>query len=71
MKITPKHVKLLSMSVVGLLLAILILQNRTPIPARFLWLTGEIPAILLLVLTAIGGVIVGLLLALYIRDRRK
>lgn len=71
MNIRPKHVKLASMSVVGILLVTLILQNRTPIPARFLWFNGEIPAILLLLLTAIGGVILGLLLALYVQNRRK
>ncbi len=51
----------------GLALALLVAQNTAPVRARFLWLSAEIPAIVLLFLAAAGGFFSGLLVALLLR----
>ncbi len=59
--------KLILMLVLVVLLALLIFQNTVPFPMRFLWFSGEVPAILLLFLTALGGFILGLITALLMK----
>lgn len=49
-------------------LALLIAQNTTPFQVRFLWLTTEMPGIILLFLTALGGFGAGLLVALLAKN---
>lgn len=59
--------------VILLLLAALltvIAQNRAPVQTHFLLITFEMPQILLLALTALGGFIVGLLTAALLRRGR-
>jgi uncharacterized integral membrane protein len=58
---TPKLVIIL---VISIALILIVVQNTAPIQARFLWLAAEVPAILLLFLTAAGGFALGLLVAL-------
>jgi uncharacterized integral membrane protein len=48
-----------------------ILQNRAPVQTRFLFITFEMPQILLLALTALAGLVVGLLLPAFLRRRRQ
>ncbi len=55
-----KHAILLTL---GLSLALIIIQNTAPVQTRFLWFTAELPAIVLLFLTAAAGFISGLLAA--------
>lgn len=53
-------------------LILVVVQNTTLVRGRFLWFTAEVPVILLLVLTATGGFILGLLVAMfYHRDRNS
>jgi uncharacterized integral membrane protein len=59
-----KTVKLVAILLISLLLILIVVQNTTPVQARFLWLSAEVPAILLLFLTAAGGFALGLLVAL-------
>jgi uncharacterized integral membrane protein len=47
-----------------LALAAVVLQNQAPWQVRFLWLTGEVPGIVLLFLTAAAGVITSMTVAL-------
>lgn len=56
---------------VALALILLVLQNTAPVQARFLWMSAEIPAILLLLLAVIGGFIAGLLVALLVKRGGK
>lgn len=64
---TMKLVFLLTLSVA---LVLVVVQNTAPIQARFLWLTAEVPAIVLLFLTTAGGFVSGLLIALLARGSR-
>lgn len=48
-------------------LAVVIFQNRSPVQAHFLFITVEMPVILLLVLTAALGFILGMLVSFYAR----
>lgn len=55
----------------SLALVLLVVQNTSPVRGRFLWYSAEVPAILLLVLTAAGGFILGLLVALFYQRDKK
>lgn len=59
-----KKIKLVFLLILSLLIVTLVLQNTAPMQARFLWLTAEVPAVLLLFLVAAGGFVAGLLVAL-------
>lgn len=66
-----KKAKLALLVTVSLALVLLVAQNTAPIQARFLWMTVETPAIVLLFLTAVGGFVSGLLVAILVkRDAR-
>lgn len=64
MKIT----KLIILLILATVLIVVVAQNTAPVQARFFWLTAEIPAIVLLFLTAVGGFILGLIVALLIKN---
>jgi uncharacterized integral membrane protein len=66
-----KTMKLVLMLVVAVALATVVLQNRALIEVRFLWWTGEISAIVILLLTVVGGFILGLLTALLVKSNAK
>ncbi len=63
-----KRVRLWLLLTISLVLALLVAQNTAPVHARFLWFTAEVPAIVLLVLTAAGGFVTGLFVALHLRS---
>jgi uncharacterized integral membrane protein len=58
--------KLVLLLVLVVALAALVLQNQALWQVRFLWLTGEVPGIILLVLTAAAGFIAGITAALLV-----
>ena len=66
-----KSIKLLFLLIFTVFLALIVIQNTAPIQARFLWLTAEIPAIILLFVTATGGFVMGLLAALLMKSRAQ
>lgn len=62
-----KKAKLALLVTLSIALLLLVAQNTDPVHARFLWLTAEVPAIILLFLTAAGGFVAGLLVALLVK----
>ncbi|TVQ21827.1 MAG: LapA family protein [Spirochaetaceae bacterium] len=51
----------------SVILVLIIAQNTAPIPGRFLWFTGEVSAVVLLILSSTVGFILGLFVALFTR----
>ena len=60
-----KKTKLIAILVIVCALVVVIAQNRSPVQAHFFLVTVEMPVILLLVLTAALGFVLGLLAAFY------
>ena len=56
-------VRLVTLVMVGLAVLLVVVQNRAPMQAKFLWFRAEMPAFVLLSLTAAGGFVLGLLVA--------
>jgi uncharacterized integral membrane protein len=56
----------------SIVLVLLIVQNSVPVPGRFLWFSGQVSAVVLLILSATVGFILGLFVALFTRrDERE
>ncbi len=66
-----KNIKLVLILILSLALVLVVVQNTAPVEARFLWLKAEIPGIVLLFLTALGGFVLGLLAALLLGWSRR
>ena len=66
-----KKGKLILLLVLAVLLLLTVLQNQEPFRIRFLWMTGEVPGVVLLFLTALAGFIMGLIAALLIKRNAK
>lgn len=62
-----KGIKLTLLVVLFVMLVTIVLQNQAPWEVRFLWLTGELPGIVLLFLTAAAGFIAGIIAALLVK----
>ena len=62
-----QRVKLAVLLLIGLGVMLVVVQNTAPVQARFLWMTAEIPAIVLLFVTTVGGFVAGLLAALLVK----
>lgn len=56
----------------SLVLVLIVAQNTAPILARFLWFSGQVSAVILLILSATVGFILGLLVAVFTqREERR
>jgi uncharacterized integral membrane protein len=62
-----KLFKLLLLMVLVVVLSAVVLQNQASWQVSFLWLTGEVPGIILLFLTAAAGFIAGITAALLVK----
>ena len=62
-----KSIKLLLLLVLVVALTAVVLQNQASWQVRFFWLTGEVPGIILLFLTAAAGFITGITSALMVK----
>jgi uncharacterized integral membrane protein len=58
-------VKLVSILALSLILLLIVVQNTAPVQGHFLWFTAEMPVIVLLLLTAAIGFMLGLIVALF------
>ena len=63
--------KLLLLILLVLALGLVAFQNQASWPVRFLWMTGEMPGIILLFLTAATGFIAGIVVAFLVRHKSK
>jgi uncharacterized integral membrane protein len=59
---------LLTLAVV---LLVIVLQNQAPFQVRFLWLSGQVPGIILLFMTAAAGFIIGISATLMWKSARS
>lgn len=66
-----KKAKLISLVVLSLALILIVAQNTASVQARFLWFKGELPAIVLLILMVVGGFILGLFVAILVKNGEK
>lgn len=66
-----KTAKLIAILALVLALGALVIQNRAPVQTHFLFITVEMPHILLLLLTAGGGFCLGLLTSWLIESKPK
>ena len=66
-----KSTKLVLLLVLAVTLAAVVLQNQAPWQVRFLWLTGEVPGIILLFLTAAAGFVAGITAAFLVKRDAK
>jgi uncharacterized integral membrane protein len=66
-----KSIKLVLLVVLAGALAAVVLQNQASWQVRFLWLTGEVPGIILLLLTAAAGFIAGITVAILVKRGTK
>ncbi|MDR9502236.1 MAG: LapA family protein [Desulfurivibrionaceae bacterium] len=66
-----KSIKLTLLLVLVVALAALVFQNQEPWEVRFLWLSGDVPGIILLFLTAVAGFVAGITVALLMRRDAK
>lgn len=62
-----KSIKLVLLLVLMVTLTLLVIQNQAPWQVRFLWLTGELPGIILLFSTASIGFIAGITASLLVK----
>ncbi len=66
-----KSIKLVLLVILAGALAAVVLQNQASWQVRFLWLTGEVPGIILLLLTAAAGFIAGITVAILVKRGTK
>lgn len=66
-----KSIKLTLVLVLVVALSAVVLQNQEPWKVRFLWLSGDVPGIILLFLTAVAGFVAGITVALLMRRDAK
>lgn len=63
-----KKAKLILLILLGVIVVLLVVQNTALIETRFLWFKVEVPAIVVLFVTAVGGFVSGILTALFIKN---
>lgn len=66
-----KSIKLTLLLVLVVALAVVALQNQESWEVSFLWLSGDVPGIILLFLTAVAGFIAGITVALLMKRVTK
>jgi uncharacterized integral membrane protein len=66
-----RNLKLIAASILAVLVAIAVVQNREPVTTHVLFATVPMPLAILLFITAAAGFALGILLTLSLRTRRK
>ncbi|PKL46159.1 MAG: hypothetical protein CVV42_17535 [Candidatus Riflebacteria bacterium HGW-Riflebacteria-2] len=66
-----KSLKLVLLVLMVAALTAVVVQNQAPWPVRFLWMSGEMPGIILLFLTTAAGFIMGITVTLMMKRDNK
>ena len=66
-----RNLKLITASLLAILVAIIVVQNRDPVGTHILFLTVFMPLAILLFITAAAGFALGVLLTLSLNSRRN
>lgn len=66
-----KALKLVLLVLMVIASTAVVVQNQSSWPVRFLWMSGEIPGIILLFLPTTAGFIMGISVALMIKRDKK
>jgi uncharacterized integral membrane protein len=66
-----RNLKLITASLLAILVAIIVVQNRDPVGTHILFLTVPLPLAILLFITAAAGFALGVLLTLSLSTRRN
>jgi uncharacterized integral membrane protein len=66
-----KNWKVWTAVALAILVVIVVLQNTQPVATQILWITVEMPRVLLLVITLLVGVVIGVLVGGRLRGNGK
>jgi uncharacterized integral membrane protein len=66
-----RNFKIITASILAILVAIMVVQNREPVVTHLLFATVSMPHAVLLFITAAAGFTLGVLLALSLNKKRK
>ena len=66
-----RNLKIITASILTILVAIIVVQNREPVATHLLFATVVMPHAVLLFITAAAGLTLGLLIALSVNKKRK
>jgi uncharacterized integral membrane protein len=66
-----RNLKIITASILAILVAIMVVQNREPVVTHLLFATVSMPHAVLLFITAAAGFALGALLALSLNKKRK
>jgi len=66
-----RNLKLITASLLAILVAIIVVQNREPVATHVLFVTVFMPLAILLFITAAAGFALGVLLTLSLSNRRN
>jgi len=64
-----KSAKIVLLLALLVALAAVVIQNQEAWRIRFLWMSGEMPGIILLLLTTAAGFVAGIIVALVVKGR--
>ena len=66
-----RNLKIIIASVLAIIVAIMVIQNREPVATHLLFATVVMPHAVLIFITAVAGFVLGILLALSVNTKRK
>jgi uncharacterized integral membrane protein len=66
-----RNLKIITASILAILVAIMVIQNREPVATHLLFATVVMPHAVLLFITAAAGLALGVLIALLLNKKRN
>ncbi len=68
---TARKLRIVLLLLVSALMLTLVMQNRAPVEAHFLWMSAELPVFALLGTTLLGGFVSGAVTVLLLTRRKR